>query len=253
MARRTRLIPIASLLLAGGLLAACGNSVTTGSTSTGGAGTGGAGTGGITTTGVSTSDGGSAPACSTFTPPPPMTTAVSVRLVNKSGAPMYLGETTVSCNSPFGFTLADAASKPLKPSREDCELTCGDLQQGGCACAAGCGAPSVTMVAPDAYYEVPWTGTVFTTENMPSKCFMDPSCAASSTACLVEESAPAGLLTMKASAYTQAQGCMPGPCLPCQAGGLGTCTVIGGQTVGGTELKGTAMWMGESKIEINLQ
>jgi len=258
MLRRNGLALLASTILVGAALAACGSNVNTttgaggGASSSSSAGMGGAGMGGATT-GVSTSDGGSVPACSTFDPGPPATTPVSVRLVNKTGAPMYLGETTLGCSSPFGFTLADAAMKPLKPTRDSCEFTCAELQQSTCACADGCGAPVVTMVAPDAYYEVPWTGTVFTSENMPAKCFKDPTCAASSTACLIEESAPSGSLTMKASAYTTALGCTPGPCMPCMPGGLGTCTVIGGQTVGGTTLTGTATWMGESKIDINLQ
>jgi hypothetical protein len=258
MNARTHLKLGASFLLAGALLAACGSSVNTMSTGTGtggassSAGTGGAGMGGGTT-GVSTSDGGSAPACSTFDPPQPMSTPVSVRLVNKSGSPMYLGQTTAGCASAFGFTLADASTSPLKPSRGDCEYTCGELQQMSCVCADGCGAPVVTLVAPDAYYEVPWTGTVFTTEDMPAKCFKDASCAASDTSCLVEESAPAGTLTMKASAYSQALGCNPNPCMPCMPGALGTCTVLGAMTVGGTELKGTAAWMGESKIDIDIQ
>lgn len=255
MIRRNRSTLLASTTLATALLAACGGSVNngTGGTASATTSTGGGTTASSNASSNASSGSGGAVSCSTFAPAPPASSPVSVRLVNKTSAPMYLGETTASCSGTLGFTLEGAGNKALQPSLSGCEFTCGDLQQQGCACPAGCGAPIVTMVAPGAYYEIPWTRTVFTAKNMPASCFKDPTCASSSEPCVVEELAPAPPLTIKSSAYTQAKGCTPGPCLPCTAGSSGVCTVSGAMTVGGTELKGTVSWMGEAKINVDIQ
>jgi hypothetical protein len=172
-----------------------------------------------------------------------------VRLVNKTSGNIYLGQTTASCDSSIGFTLEDANMTMLKPSRSSCEFTCAELQQGSCACPAGCAAPVVTLVGPGQKYDIGWPGTIFVSENMPAKCFQDMSCT--SSACFIEEAPPAGTLTLRASAWSMAN-CPNGPCVDCVPGFSGSCLVPNAQTVGGTEYKGTVQWsMGQGIAEID--
>lgn len=172
-----------------------------------------------------------------------------MRLVNKSNSNVYLGQPSPGCSVNLGFTLEDANMTALKPSRDDCEFTCEELQQGSCACPAGCAAPVVTLLAPSGHYDIGWPGTVFDSAQMPSQCFQDQSC--SQSPCLLEKSAPAGPLTMKSSAWSMAMGCPNGTCFDCTPSAAGNCTLFGATSVGGTEIKAEVKWMGESLVEID--
>lgn len=201
--------------------------------------------------GSSSSSSGSEPACTDFTPPAPASMPVTVRLVNKRDSNVYLGKTAPDCDVWLGFTLEDANMKQLQPSREACDFTCAELQQGSCACPAGCAAPIITLLAPGGHYDIGWPATVFESATMPDKCYNDAACT--QTACLMELAAPAGPLTMKASAYDTALGCN-GTCADCTPSPGGDCTIFGATAVGGTEIKGQATWnAGTGLVEIDFQ
>jgi hypothetical protein len=195
------------------------------------------------------SDGAPVLACSDYAPGQPQISPTSVRLYNNTANNIYIGSTAATCNFVIGFTLEDSHGAPLKVVADACDFTCSTLQEQGCACPPGCNVQIVTLLAPGKYKEVGWTGTIFATEKMPRSCYLDSTC--DNTTCLVEQSAPTGI-TARASAYTAAT-CSGGPCVDCTPGGLGTCTIQNGQTVTGTELKGSAVWTGQSVLTINLQ
>jgi len=262
MTSRTFLGIFIASTLAAAALGGCGGGVETGtggsgattsssSGSSSGTASSSSGSGG-TTSSSSGGTGGSAP-CSDFTPPPPGGTPITVRLVNKTTGNVYLGETTAGCSTSIGFTLEDAKMATLKPSRDICEFTCAELQQGSCACPAGCAAPIVTLVGPGQHYDVGWPGTIFVSEDMPAKCYQDMICV-NGGGCLVEQAPPMETLTMRASAWSMAV-CPGNPgqtCVDCVPGFSGSCIVPGAQTVGGTEIKGSVQWnMGQGIAEID--
>jgi hypothetical protein len=209
--------------------------------STGGGGSGGQGT---------TMSTGTANTCSEYTTPPPSASPVTVRIVNNTKSNVYLGQQNAGCSSGPGYSIADASTKPLKPSRDACEFTCADEQKTSCACAADCAQPIVTLVAPGGHVDLTWQGSVFLSAMMPANCYADPNCTSST--CLVETAPPAGALTFGASAWTMATGCGVAPCMDCTPDASGTC-IMNANTVGGTEIKGQATWSGGSQVEIDIQ
>ncbi|MFT3769196.1 MAG: hypothetical protein QM820_27470 [Minicystis sp.] len=206
---------------------------------------------GTSTSSSSGGDGGAGAGkpCEDYPTPPPATTPVTIRLVNKSANNVYLGEKTPSCATNLGFTLEDASANQLKPSRDVCEFTCGELQSGACGCPANCAAPIVTLLAPNGHYDIGWPATVFEAIAMPKSCYQDPTCDTGT--CLNEVTPPTGPLTMKASAFSMAAGCPGGTCQDCTPGTQGNCTVNTATMVSGTEVKGTVQWNGEGLVEID--
>lgn len=230
------LFALALLTLSTSLLGGCGN-VTVGPGDPGGSG-GPGGTGG--------SGGNGGDVCEAFVPPDVLVEPVTVRLVNKTGANLYLGEKTWGCVSSLGFTIEDGNGQPLKPARFACELSCEHLQQGSCACVADCAEPVVTLVAPDGAYEVRWAGTVFETANMPAECFWDTTCVAP---CLVESAPPAQTLAFQSSGWNQID-CGESGCPTCTPDASGTCTIPGYAIVDGLEHQASTSWNGEGEITI---
>jgi hypothetical protein len=228
----------------GGDLASAG--VTNGGGHEGGASDGGASQGGASQGGAGGSN--ETAMCSDFKQPQPQGTPVSIRLYNATNNPIYMGFPDDTCGYFFGARVSDADAKPLKAFREDCERTCGELQDVDCKCTPFC-SHTVTLVAPGKYYEAAWTGTIFEGVHMPAHCYSSASCATSS--CWVEALPPAGALTIAGDAYTQPI-CAGGPCNSCTPGGTGTCTVPSATKVGGTKLTGSASWTGQNKLQIDL-
>jgi hypothetical protein len=166
---------------------------------------------------------------------------ISIRLLNATAAPLFFGKTSAECGYHFGVTMESADQKPLKPFLDDCDHSCGSLQQsGGCACQPEC-VQIVTQIDPGKYYEVGWTGTVFDSVAMPKSCYVDQSCG--TTACWHEVLA-ATPITFSADLYSD-KTCSTGSCFNCTTGSTGTCTVIGGSTVSGTKHTATMSWTGD--------
>jgi hypothetical protein len=192
--------------------------------------------------------GGGGDVCAPFTAAPPAAATVTVRLVNRTGNAIYLGQTSAGCDDGVEFTLTDGAGAVLVHDLDVCESTCARLRERSCACAADCALPSAWLVAPYGARTIEWAGTVFRTTTMPASCHSDPQCA--SAPCFVEELPPAGPLTMAAVAYTEGGPCPNGGSCTCTPDASGSCRIDGATTVGGSRLDATATWKGEASVEI---
>ena len=195
-----------------------------------------------------TADGGAGDACATYAAAAPAVTAVTVRLVNQTGKPLYLGQTQPGCGDGVSFTVKDGAGTVLHHALAICEPTCANMLQRSCACAADCAMPTVTLVADAGAASLVWKGSIYTATKMPAACYADGQCAASE--CLVEGAPPAGPLTFGASAYTTASGCQQSDSCTCTPDASGTCQVEGASTVTGTKLDATATWKGEASVDL---
>jgi hypothetical protein len=252
MNARTFLGVLALTSIPAAALAGCGGTTDTAGTGGSGATSSSSSSSGSTSSGgTGGSGGGGDVKCGDYVKTPPAPVLTTVRLMNTGTQDVYLGQTMPSCATYLGFTLEDASMNPLKPSRDVCEFTCGELQAGTCACPAGCAAPIVTKIEPGGYYDAGWPSTVFESDAMPKACYQDQTCAMST--CLNEVAAPAGPLTMKASAWSDVACPTPGACTCTGGAGNKNCVVGGGATsVAGTEIKGQATWsagMGVVQIE----
>ncbi len=177
---------VASLAIAA-CVAACGSNVATG------------GTGG----------GGGDPVCSAFAPTPGVPIdPVVVTVRNDTAATIFLGAPNSPCKTPPVYRAEDVGGAPAVLSLGACELSCGQLQSVGCACAADCAIPEVIVVLPGGTYTTEWPRKVFQPVAMPSSCYADASCA--------EESCPGEfvadtLLRFYVDAYPAA-GCTEPDC-----------------------------------------
>lgn len=176
--------------------------------------------------------------CAPYVAEPQSGHAVNVRLVNETGADLYLGDPDQSCGAFLPFLLSDAQGHALTWRAPDCASTCALVQSGPVGCPALCQMPSVELVPDGGAYVATWDGTVYTPKAMPEACYDDPGAAQAS--CLVHEIAPSGKLAFTASAWT-AVTCQDGSggctCAP-PAGG--SCTVEGIATLAGQTVAGSA-------------
>lgn len=185
-------------------------------------------------------------ACGDFTPPQPATKPMKVVIANNTSANIYLGSPSGTCQ--FGFSVFQGQTE-LQPARDQCAMTCGELQTDGCECVSQC-VSIVTLVAPGGTYDIGWPGTLFTAHDMPASCLADASC--SGKGCLVEEAVPDGALSIKVAAYPDKQCAQGQQCFDCTPGGLKkNCTVFNASATAGTPLSGSATWTGESTVQID--
>jgi hypothetical protein len=205
----------------------------TGGQSTGGQSTGGQGTGGAN--------------CPL---PPYSNNPVSIRIENNTASNIYIGKTAQSCKFETAYQVLDVTNTALKLVLDSCEFSCGDVQTGGCVCPpTACDQSVVTLVAPGGHYDAGWPGTYFADPEMAASCYADQAnCAAKG--CFSEIVAPFNA-TIQATAGTQAQGCA-GSCNDCTPGPAGkTCTVSGADHIGGTLLKATFAYTGQSSAVLS--
>jgi hypothetical protein len=224
---------VLSIAVLGSLVSACGGSATNEPSESAGAGASGSGGSGSGASGTGASGGG--PDTCDYEPGDVTGPNVTVRLVNETGQPLYLGNTEVDCEPFGGFELSNA-NGPLLWQRGSCSFTCAEAQEGSCACAAGCAAPIVTMVADGASWSVTWPGTIYVPKQLTAEC-AHPDCGA--IECVNEATPPAGELTLTATAYPEAVGCDFGPCT-CAPDASGTCIIDYPATVGGRAVTATA-------------
>lgn len=176
-------------------------------------------------------DGGSGGAgvCEAFVTEPAQT-AVTVRIVNDTASDLYIGpEAAGGCGEVDPFSVQDAGGQPLGWRLQQCSFTCEMLQTGGCGCTADCPIPVVWRIVPGGALEVPWNGTVFTSETMPDECY-DASCGVG-VSCLVERE-PEGALTLEAAAWSEVTGSCGASCT-CTPDGTGSCAIDSGDAVVG--------------------
>ncbi len=190
-----------------------------------------------------------AASCGSFTTPP-VGAATDIVVVNKTANNLYLGLPAPTCSGFLGYTLTGADGTPLVASYGACQFTCTQLQTQGCGCPpVACQPALVTLVAPGHQFDFGWTGTIFAAETMATACYQQATCA--NGPCLHELAAPQATV-IHVSAFSQAV-CNGAPCQDCTPGASGNCTIAGGSTTGGTELKASATWNGAAQVQLTFQ
>lgn len=170
----------------------------------------------------------------------------TVKIVNQTGGPIYLGQPTPSCEYYVGFTFkdqADASFALTTSGANDC-----NARQTGCE-QPSCSAPVVTKLADGKTFDIGWPGTVFAQKWMPPSCYADAACV--DGPCTQEIAAPDG--TVSIAAYTGFY-CDGGACADCTVNANGNCTVFSATGVNGTVRTGEASYTkGATTITVNIQ
>jgi hypothetical protein len=254
-----RTTTIGALLLLGSLTA-CGGSSTSDPGASGGAG----GSGGSGASGGSSGSGGSAgtagttggsagvggtggQSCEDFLDQIPPPEGVTLRLVNATNQPIYLGgENNCGPNDLFQLQGPNGA---IRLRAGGCGHTCEALQQHGDWCADACMLPPVVLIAPGGHYDTSWSGTTFEPFDMPESCYFEPQFAPPT--CDRQLIAPAGDYLATSQAFGELLCTDVGIC-PCIPGPTGSCEIQYGATPTGESIAGKASFAfpSESLIEL---
>ncbi|MFO0549037.1 MAG: hypothetical protein U0271_11660 [Polyangiaceae bacterium] len=175
---------------------------------------------------------------------------VNLTVVNHSANPIYLGDTQQGCGTPLLYSAETLSGDPVKTVMQACELTCSDLAQSSCGCAADCAIPTVIMILPNGSYSMTWARSVFEPTSMPLACYADPDCY--SDTCLEGKDATAAL-RFSVAAYPELGDCSQAIC-DCDPGTVGSCVVDGATIVGGAPVSASTDWSpGDPDIVITVQ
>jgi hypothetical protein len=223
-------------------LAACGGKSfeagepdpTPGGTSPGGSGQGGSGSTAGTQAGGSTGKGGTGSAgtgqggsagstCEGFDDEPGY--FVGVVIMNKTSAPIHLGQDMVDCTVGPVFAVQNGSGAPL-PSPGNCRSTCEALRTNGpVGCPAICAFPSSTVLQPGEVLYTSYSGLYDVQINLPQHC-VDPDYGVAQ--CSQTKQIQPGTFTFSARAGSSID-CSEttGVCNACMASGGGGCTTPG--------------------------
>ena len=201
-----------------------GGGISAGGSAGGDAGHGGSGAAGHAGAGAA---GGEA-ACTKYDDEAP--TAIGVTILNKTDAPIYLGQEQMTCSSAPLFQVADARGGAL-PSVGDCRVSCVGVRtqdQGGCLDI--CLYPTSIMLLPGELRFDTWAGLYSVPGELPAECVSFQS-DSPTVSCDQAKRIQPGTYTFSARAGT-ALDCGPssatGTCAPCVPDGLGGCSASGG-------------------------
>jgi hypothetical protein len=200
-----------------------------------GTGQGGAGSVGGTAHGGSVGKGGSAAAgtsqggsagslCESFDDQPGY--YISVAIINKTTAPLYLGQDTVTCGVTPLFRVTYPSFGILEPPG-DCRTSCQLLGANGpVGCDAACRLPSSVALQPGEVLYTMWNGLYDVQTELPRQCL---AVDYGSTQCTQALQIQPGEFTFAATAgssldCTQTTG---GACSACMPTGTGGCSVPG--------------------------
>jgi hypothetical protein len=203
---------------------------TGGGTNGGGSAQGGSPSSGGTTRGGTNSAGSSSAgtgqggfACAAYDDQPGY--SINVAFINKTSAPIHLGQDTVTCSAAPLFSVNDASGTPLAfPG--SCRASCESLRsQGPIGCGAACLFPSAVTLAPGEVLTTTWDGLYEVPQELPGQCLP----AGVSGQCRRAVQIEPGSFTFSAQAGTtldcsQTSG---GPCNACVREGNGGCTTPG--------------------------
>ncbi len=227
----------AAPLLVFGLVACGGKSIDdaepsgggSGGTSVGGTGQGGAGANGGTAIGGTaiggTAIGGSPSDCARFDDETQLYIRVSI--ANKTLGPIYLGPTTMTCDTTPLFTVADAAGQPL-PALGSFRYSCASARQQGDA-----GVPGICLISdgitlqPGETLFTAWDGFYAAHTLLPREC--SPR-GEGNLMCVQAKTIRPGVFTFSAQAgssldcFTSSSGC--NACVPDSQGGCKTSGVL---------------------------
>jgi hypothetical protein len=192
-----------------------------GSTSSGGTTRGGTSQGGSSSAG--TGQGGFAGACHAYDDHPGY--YINVALINKTSAPLHLGQDSVTCGIEPLFFVNDASGTPLAlpgSCRASCDLV---RSQGAVGCDAACRFPSAVTLAPGEVHYTTWDGLYEVERVLPWECLA----TGVSGQCRQAAQINAGSFTFaaQAGATLDCSKTSGGPCTACMPGGNGGCTTPG--------------------------
>lgn len=179
---------------------------------------------------------------------PPVTSPTSVKIVNNTGAPIYLGHAKASCEAYIAFAFKDETDAAIAVTTFGDTLC--ESYQNECP-ASTCPTNPVTKVENGKTFDVGWPGTVFASKYMPPSCYADAACVKGP--CLQEVAAPTGTIEVTGySAFTCPDG--GASCFDCTTGVSGSCIVSGAVLVSGTTHEATATYTpGASTVTVTLQ
>ncbi len=228
-------------------LVACGGKASSegsaGNEGEGGSGSAGRGAGGTSSGGQgragTSGAGGMADTCAAFDDE--AGTFVSVLIRNETSAPIYLGQSMVTCGIDPFFSVVDSGGAPL-PQPGGCRVSCLLARtQGVGGCPAICAFPSSIQLEPGETLQTSWDGLFQVQGSLPGSCtsFESPSATVS---CDQAKRISAGTFTFSARAGTAidcSQTTGAGQCSPCTEIGNGGCSTPG-SLVGGKILSTSA-------------
>ncbi len=223
-------------------LAACGGkSSAADDTGSGGSGTGGTGHGATGPVGgAGGGSAGSGSVCNKYDDEAP--TAISVMIVNKTDAPIYLGQEMMTCGVAPLFEVADARGGKL-PSLGGCRASCVGLRtQGQAGCPSICQFPTSVALQPGEQRFTNWTGLYRVPGEVPAACAAFQTDEAGSLSCDMAKRVVAGTYTFSARAGTSldcSQTSVGASCSACTVDGEGGCTTSG-SLIGGKILTAQA-------------
>jgi hypothetical protein len=163
---------------------------------------------------------------------------------------VYLGGGS-GCGPIPLFALRGPDGAALTWARGDCTFECSELMDISADCPAICQIPPVVLIAPGGTYEIPWSGTVLRSVDMPGTCTYEST--SGTVSCLMEEEAPQGDLQLLAVAGSEAMlsDCGAADC-SCTPDVSGSCVIDSGGTVSGeaVEASATLASPGETSVDI---
>ncbi|MEZ4221018.1 MAG: hypothetical protein R3B13_08815 [Polyangiaceae bacterium] len=254
-------------LLVAATSVACGGSTSESGSSGGSAGsgaTGAAGSGGSGATGAVGGTGGGSGGgiggggaggaagginCGGFEDQP-SPNQVTLRIENKTQAPIYVGGGNGCGPSPLYGLQGPSGEVPLIPS--GCGYTCEDLQQHGDICPDACMIPPVFMITPGGHLDAPWSGLTYRQETMPAACYFESQYAPPT--CQREVVAEKGTYGVIASAATELLCNFAGQCT-CTPDTSGSCQIDYGGSPSGALLaaKASFEWPSASLVLVTFQ
>lgn len=177
-----------------------------------------------------TGQGGRAGECAGFDDEPG--SPVQVAILNKTTAPIYLGQDTVTCGVAPLFDVVDASGIPLPPV-QGCTTTCQQLRDSGLVgCPAICPYPSTVALQPGETLYTSWAGMFLLERELSMQC-ASPDYG---TTCWQPKQAQPGTFTFSAVAGRSIDclGSTAGACEVCTLGnnGAGGCTTPGSLIAG---------------------
>lgn len=198
----------------------------------GGTGTGGqSGGGGIS--GGNTGGVGGSSVCANYDDEAPA--ALRVMILNKTDAPIYLGQDMMTCSQAPLFEVADARGGKLPSWGGGCNASCSDLRMHGViGCPAICFFPTSIMLQPGEQRFAPWSGLYAVPAVLPAECVPFES-GDTSISCQMAKRIVPGTYEFSARAGTSldcSQTTANSACSACMSDGQGGCITAGSLITG---------------------
>jgi hypothetical protein len=151
---------------------------------------------------------------------------IRVALINKTAAPIHLGDEMVTCGAPSLFEVSDARGGRLtKPG--DCRTPCQSLSSDGAGgCVALCAQPTTVTLQPGDVLFTTWDGLYEIQAELPKQCLP----AGFSAQCSQARQITPGtyMFSAQAGSTLDCAQSADGMCGACMPTGNGGCTTPGG-------------------------